>query len=498
MMDGLATAVHALQRERGLSTGFVAGKGQVFAQELKDQRRTTDEAVGLLRERLKTVLAAGVGAEQDQTQAATVDDWLGLADKAISLRPRVALAVPGAEVVRSYSEAIAPLLKPRRFLQALPPTLSTLSAGLTQISVAKEAAGVERATGNGMLSAGQTNPEGLARLRALEQQQSVALAASAPLLPASFLTAVQSFELSALNREVATLRQRIAAPAAEGLPRADRWFGLTTQRIDALRAIEQDGTSHLLAEAERTSDAARRRIMIDGGLLLTVLVLAGGFALATARSVGQTLGSLRDTMTRLAQGDLGAPIPYLDRKDEIGAMAHAIDQFKSTSQKMLAIELEERGKTEARIARANANDAMVEEVSSLVEAAAAGDFSMRLQSGGGSEAIAAMVRGLNTVNALIDSATAEFMTVLDATSAGDFTASVTTPYQGRLGELRSSLNTTLTTLSSTLQAVQSTSSNVATAAEEIRPARRTCPSAPSSRPPRWRRPPPRPRSSPPR
>src|SRR5689334_2945324 len=66
VMDGLATAVHALQRERGLSAGFIGGKGQVFVQELKDQRRATDGAVTLLRGRLDAVLAAGIGAEQDQ------------------------------------------------------------------------------------------------------------------------------------------------------------------------------------------------------------------------------------------------------------------------------------------------------------------------------------------------------------------------------------------------------------------------------------------------
>jgi methyl-accepting chemotaxis protein len=62
-----------------------------------------------------------------------------------------------------------------------------------------------------------------------------------------------------------------------------------------------------------------------GGLVLLVTLLA---AWQVNRDITRSLGALRTSMARLAEGDLGADIPGGARRDEVGAMAQAVLVFK--------------------------------------------------------------------------------------------------------------------------------------------------------------------------
>lgn len=68
-------------------------------------------------------------------------------------------------------------------------------------------------------------------------------------------------------------------------------------------------------------------------LLLITLAAAGllaslGIAIVTARSIANPTTEMTDSMARLADGDLTADVPALEREDEIGAMAQAVEVFK--------------------------------------------------------------------------------------------------------------------------------------------------------------------------
>lgn len=73
--------------------------------------------------------------------------------------------------------------------------------------------------------------------------------------------------------------------------------------------------------------ALKRLLTYAGGLLLLGLV----FVWLINHDISGSLGRLRLAMTRLADGDLGAEIPGLGRKDEVGAMAAAMQVFKSNA-----------------------------------------------------------------------------------------------------------------------------------------------------------------------
>ncbi|MBF0563396.1 MAG: GAF domain-containing protein, partial [Alphaproteobacteria bacterium] len=82
-----------------------------------------------------------------------------------------------------------------------------------------------------------------------------------------------------------------------------------------------------------------------GGLAIGifVLILIGIFVLIlmsawmTARWLGRPLGELRTVMLRLAEGRLETAVPFVNHRNEIGAMANSVQVFKENAQRLVDI-----------------------------------------------------------------------------------------------------------------------------------------------------------------
>lgn len=75
----------------------------------------------------------------------------------------------------------------------------------------------------------------------------------------------------------------------------------------------------------------RDSVMISAAVLVLTLVL-GGFAFwVVAYGVANPIQSLTATMSRLADGDLEVSIPSVERGDEVGQMARAVEVFRDAA-----------------------------------------------------------------------------------------------------------------------------------------------------------------------
>ena len=70
-----------------------------------------------------------------------------------------------------------------------------------------------------------------------------------------------------------------------------------------------------------------RMIIIAASVVIILVFSLAGFTMA--RAIVRPILSLTDCMARLAQKDWAAEIPALDRKDEVGQMARAVDVFQA-------------------------------------------------------------------------------------------------------------------------------------------------------------------------
>ena len=242
-------------------------------------------------------------------------------------------------------------------------------------------------------------------------------------------------------------------------PLFTEWLGRINQFID----LEEAKNQALGREVRGVAQSFTLLIIVLCGAGLLVSCVIAWWSL---KSIG-LLRQLTGVMTRFAEGDLKPDVPHAQRRDEIGAMASALQVFQSNLNKVKALEEQEKTAAAARLDRADSIARIVSDVGDVVAAAAAGDFSARLRIGEADDQMNKLVMGINEINAVVDSATTEFAHVLSAVAAGDLTQAVDTAYRGRFADLKSSINDTVERLSATVRTIQETSSDVAQAARKI-------------------------------
>jgi len=93
-------------------------------------------------------------------------------------------------------------------------------------------------------------------------------------------------------------------------------------------------------------EAARVNFAIAGGILV-VIVAIGAFL---ARSVSRSMRGMTSAMRQLAGGNFAVVLPGLGRRDEIGEMAAAVEEFKTRAVEKARQEADERAAEEATAA----------------------------------------------------------------------------------------------------------------------------------------------------
>ena len=126
-------------------------------------------------------------------------------------------------------------------------------------------------------------------------------------------------------------------------------FAAIEPRIDAVRkSVER---TRIEAESANIQTAAATRSEMQIAILLTVVAVSA-FAFLTGRAISRPLSAMTGAMGKLANGNFDVVLPGLGRKDEIGEMAQAVEQFK--------VEARERARRDAEDEEAETRAAEVE------------------------------------------------------------------------------------------------------------------------------------------
>jgi methyl-accepting chemotaxis protein len=122
---------------------------------------------------------------------------------------------------------------------------------------------------------------------------------------------------------VATARRDGVAPA-----RAEM-----AARVEALGAAVLDVAAAHRAAVDATAIRVRQATLLAGGAVAALLVLSG---LLLARSIGAPLRRLSGVIAAIADGKADLAVPDRDRRDEIGAIAGAVEQLRAVVQDSFA------------------------------------------------------------------------------------------------------------------------------------------------------------------
>jgi methyl-accepting chemotaxis protein len=111
----------------------------------------------------------------------------------------------------------------------------------------------------------------------------------------------------------------------------DDWRQQGAKATAILGDVTGSAIDALGAAADQYAAQATRQLAINAGLLLATLLLAIGAAVITRVRLGRPMAAMTAAMARLADNDTSVAIPGLGRKDEIGAMAAAVEVFKTNA-----------------------------------------------------------------------------------------------------------------------------------------------------------------------
>jgi len=333
---GCGDLVHQLQRERGMTAGFLGSRGAKFAGELQEQRKASDAALEHLRGELRDLSAAGRGA----ALGGVADDAAASLERIATIRSAVsAQNLEAADAIKYYTDAIALLLKvpARLVLSSHNAQLATLASGYSSLLQAKEMAGIERATLANSFARDSFAPGFFNRFVTIVAKQQ---------------TYLELFNFYANPGQRAFYTGRMAEPAcaevlrlrAQALDKglepslggvdAARWFELASTRINLLKEVENRLARDLGDRAGQLIAATRLTMILSIGLILLALPLSRWFALWIIRSILSSVAAITSAAHDLAGGDLTRRVAVRG-SDEIAQAGESINSFLDNAQRLV-------------------------------------------------------------------------------------------------------------------------------------------------------------------
>ncbi len=331
----MGALVHELQKERGMSAGFIGSDGARFGEELPRQRAATDAAFAALR----NALARTGDMDGNSGFLRDLAEDLARLEALPELRRKVdVLATDLAGMVGIYTGFIRHLLDTTRAMIgiATDPAMIRAITGHVHLLEAKELAGQARALGTVGFGRGRFDAKlynGFLRRLLLQERH---LEEARFWADAEMGALLERLVRSAPFAEVSRLRGIVTASLGAGdlgAVTGEEWFAAMTRKIDAMKEVEDRFVALLATRADALAEAAATDARRFGALALLALVLILLLAGLVSRSITAPLAALVAKTSRLAEGDTSIEIVETGRRDEIGVMAKALERFREIREK---------------------------------------------------------------------------------------------------------------------------------------------------------------------
>ena len=263
MLDQLAQAermarlVHEVQKERGLSSAFLADTGDSVRKEVAAQRMATDFRLTQVGSAQESALLPGLGAMREKVNQVAVEDKESFDFYTLSLN-RIFERMDRLSLVASGHPAQHDLIS------------------LVHLIRAKEYLGQARATVVVMPAKGRIDPAWHAALGSrfglFEASLQRFLKESNPSMQATLMGALGEPAMKSSMRLLRAARDGRAIDPIE-MPQI-RWYETVTEAINLLREVERYTLIELIDEAQAIHDKVRAEILLQrGGLLLITTLL---------------------------------------------------------------------------------------------------------------------------------------------------------------------------------------------------------------------------------
>lgn len=264
--------IHELQKERGMSAGYIGSKGSKFVSELKSQRTLTDKEINTL----KSFMA---DTDYQQQTNKTMQQFFNDLGQLQTIRQQVdalSITLPKALSYYTANNLLILDLNGRLASELEETTSSERFLTLYNIAYAKEQAGIERAVLNNVFASGEFTPALMTHFIELLTKQQTYIKSAYSVATSDFKEVLNRFVESKESREVERYRD-IAKNNMNGFNvEPNDWFRAATARINKLKLTEQT----LLDEATLYAQdkVSTRLFVIVFESLVLILMLAVAYA----------------------------------------------------------------------------------------------------------------------------------------------------------------------------------------------------------------------------
>ncbi|WP_224703910.1 methyl-accepting chemotaxis protein [Devosia aquimaris] len=219
------------------------------------------------------------------------------------------------------------------------------------------------------------------------------------------------------------------------------------------------------AEIEARIQSTVQLLLMVGAAVLVVL---GGLGLLLSRMMMAPVPRLAKVMKQVADGDYDARIDYLDRGNEVGDMARAVEVFRTRGLTLVQMTDEEKQAELRR--REERTDMMVTlqaAFGEVVDAAISGDFSKRVHAQFPDPELNSLAQSVNQLVETVDRGLSETGQVLAALADTDLRQRMTGSYQGAFARLAEDTNAVTDRLTDVVSNAKQISGSLKQATGEI-------------------------------
>ncbi len=322
-----SNAMNDLQKERGMSGGFLASKGENFKEALPSQRQKTNTSLDELKKYMPTVLSKTKEPRIQQTAQKITSMLDGLE----AIRGRVSqLTIEPKEALGFYTATNEELIG-NVYVLADSTSIADIShyiLSLGHLETLKEASGLERAVLNVVLMHGAYGPGELSKhitLIAKQNGNERDFLRLAPQPVQDTYSQALVGDISGKPQTIRTATLALADGTAKGMGwkdlKAGEWFGASTQRIEAMKTVADQYLSFI--KKEMTDIVHKQQASVSTLLILTLVlvIIIVSLIISITLSIKGATTKLLQVMKKVSEDkDLSTSVD-IDQKDEFGTVA---------------------------------------------------------------------------------------------------------------------------------------------------------------------------------
>ncbi|MCP1318550.1 methyl-accepting chemotaxis protein [Halomonas sp. 707B3] len=325
--------VHQVQRERGMTAGFLGSQGKVFGDRLRQQRSDMDaaaEAFFQQRDQLDATLLTSTISSQ---LAAVEQQW----QQNQSLRDQVdLLSVATPEALGHYTGLNSLLMVLVGELAHLTGegAITRQLAAYYNLLEAKDLAGIERALLSNVFAADAMPEATLQRLLSLIGEERAFLETFRVLSGAANREALET-ALSGPEVERVLERRALAIQQTAGFGvNPEEWFDWQTVKIGRLKALEDSVSATIVSATDELKRQAQRDLWWYLAIAVVATVIAIGMAILIVRTMTRPL---QRALVSIAErgDDLTQRLP-VPGSDELSRLYQAVNDASAQTEQLIA------------------------------------------------------------------------------------------------------------------------------------------------------------------